>query len=328
MATVLREKVRGRRVIVTLASPAAGEAPGQELVVVNYDPARSLRQRGLDCAFTGRFHLELAPQPFTFTTWGLALDRRDRISRMVEEAQEQSFRQRTFLRAGRLKVAAGRPDAFGPICDSVVTDVVHEKDGADWRTTFTAIDGRLEWEQGFVNESAVADQDLSTVRSILEASDKVLAGAEPEAAFRAAFPELLQRTGPAGKNATGLYMFGPSRDLNKQYLDRLGLKMFWNAGKLRCIKADGYTTDPAVVLQDGRTLLWASKSGRGFYKFRALLDHRLMPGRQVHLRDVAGKPLGAAAYRVEEATMTGSTFDQTYYVQGVLRPSALLGTGG
>ncbi len=314
----------GRRLRVTLTMGGEDE----DLVVADYDDSRAesggAAALGLDATFAVTRHTLIEPQPLKVQVWGLSRERRDRLTRQVNEALERAYRTRSARRIGRIAVEAGRPGgAYGLLLSAEVMECKHHRDGADWRTEITAQDGRIAWKSGFVSESATGNTDLRTVEGLLSAAIPVLDGQEPSEAFKAAFPELLQRKGYDGPEQ-GFVMFGPWAKTNEDVKKLLNLREFWNSGRLITIGANELALDEAVVLVYGKTLLRADKVARGYVEAEALLDPRLEPGRQVRLEREDGTQYGlSTTYRVDQVEHRGSTWATEWTSAVVLRPTGL-----
>ena len=292
-------------------------APGVALVVADYDSSRGSRQsRGLDVSFSIRRHSALEPQPSTVTIWGLAEETRDAISRAVAEAREQAYLTSTQLQTGVIRVSAGRPgDRLVEICSDQIVDVpTHERDGADWRTTIRAFDGRLPWAHGKVSETRSETVDPIEVARQQQISLGLQAGGDYTLAELA--PDLVARgfTGYAG----GITMFGAFVDQNQA----VGLQARFSRGALVWYRADEAEIVPAVELVEGATLLHLDPPAAfGYRKAKALLNPLLEVGRQIFVRAARGQRLGP--YRVDEVTYSGGTRETTWYADLSLRPTAL-----
>lgn len=290
--------------------------------VCDYDDSRGTgASAGLDSAFHVTMHTRLEAQPASVTVYGLNKNTRDALDRRRDEALETSYRERTFRKLGRLKITAGRPDAFGVIADHEIMDVRHHRDGGDWRTEITALDGRIQWRAGFVTETSSGGVDLSTVEALINTAIPILEGKAPPDVFQAAFPELLSKTGVGGYEQ-GFVMFGPSIDENQNLEQLLGLRGFWNKGQFVYIRADLPGLDVALVLVEGTTVLEAQSESRGYVRVTSLMDYRIEPGRQIVLLRADGSFYGGApTYRVEQVEHQGSVWDSSWESTAVLRPS-------
>jgi hypothetical protein len=325
----LEEPAWGRRVLITVTGPAAGLPDGRELVVCDWDDARPGGDPGagssLACAFEVEQHLEGEPQHARVTVYGFSRDRRREILALVQQARRRSYRERAFTRAGRLSLAAGRPEAFGPLLDCAVLRAKPGRDGADWRIEFECVDGRQQWEEGVVRESTGEGVDLATAEEVLRAGLAFEAGEDPFGAFRRAFPELVAEAGPeAGSNRV---MLGSSREANRDVAREMGLREFWALGQLRYIPADAARGEPAVVLSVAESALHFEVDERGFGDLECLMDHRICPGRQVTILGEDGLPIGAPTYRIERAAHRGATWEPGWRTAATLRPSTMLGAG-
>lgn len=299
-----------------------------DVVLVDYDDSRAAAggaaSLGLDASFAVTRHTLIEPQPMKLQVWGLSRERRERITRQANEALERAYRERSLRQIGRVSVSAGRPGgAYGLLLSAEILEVRHHRDGPDWRTEIAAQDGRIAWKSGFVSESATGNTDLLTIEEILRAAIPILEGEEPADAFKAAAPELLQRKGYDGPEQS-FVAFGPWAASNEDILKVLGLRSFWNSGRLITVRADELALAEAVVLVEGRTLLRADPVARGYVEADALLDYRLEPGRQVLLQREDGSQVGlSATYRVDQVEHRGSTWATDWTSAMVLRPTGL-----
>ena len=302
----------GRRLIVTV----------DDVDVCDYDDSRGTgAAAGLDCAFNVTMHTRLEAQPASVTVYGLNKSTRDALDRRRDEALETAYRERTARKLGRVKITAGRPDAFGLLADHEIMDIRHHREGGDWRTEISALDGRIQWRSGFVTESTSGGVDLSTVEQIINAAVPILEGKAPPDVFQAAFPELLSMTGVGGYEQ-GLVMFGPSIDENQNLEQLLGLRGFWNKGQFTYIRADLPGLDLALVLVEGTNVLEIQSESRGYVRITCLMDYRVEPGRQIVLLKTDGTFYGGApTYRVEQVEHQGSVWDTSWESTAVLRPS-------
>ncbi len=290
--------------------------------VCDYDDSRGLGARaGLDSSFQITKHTRLEAQPASVTVYGLNREVRDALDRKRDEALDTAYKERTARKLGRLRITAGRPDAYGLLADHEIMDIRHHREGGDWRTEITALDGRIQWRAGFVTETASGNVDLSTVEQLMNLAVPILEGKSPPEVFQAAFPELLQKTGVGGYEQ-GFVMFGPSLDENENLQQLLGLKGFWNNGQFIHIRADTPGLDIALEVKLGTNVLEAQSESRGFVRLTALMDYRIEPGRQVVLLREDGSTYGTApTYRVDQVEHSGSVWDTDWTSQAVLRPS-------
>lgn len=307
----------GRRVRVTL------ETGGVAVLVADARPDAPPAEQGLRCSFSISKHLLLQPQKARLTVWGMSRERRDDLTRVLDESLALAWKTRSARNVGRLKIEAGRPGSFGPLFVGLIMTISHHREGAGWRTEIEAQDGRLEWKNAFVSQSVLPDVDLSTIQDVLAAAEQVQLGKEPLAAFAERFGDLVQLKGKAGYEQ-GFALLGPSKDANQAILDLLGLDAFWADGELKYVPRGRTTNDPAVMLVREETLLSETRVERGYSDVMAFLDPLLQPGRQVQLREQDGRPIRALAHRIESLQADGSTWDRAWYSKMRLRPSLRL----
>lgn len=311
----------GRAIQVEITG--AGVAPGRSLLVADYDSSRWRgAERGLDVSFSVRRHSALEPQPSTITIWGLSEQTRDTISRAVEEAREQAYLTATQARTGVVTVRAGRPGVrLVEICSDQITDTpMHERDGADWRTTIQAADGRLPWAYGKVSETRSETVDPLEVARQQQIALGVQAQQAGDFTLAEFAPDLVARgfTGYAG----GLTMFGAFVDQNQAVLNALGLQARFSRGQLVWYRADEAEIQPALELVEGSTLLRLDPpAAYGYRRGRAMLNPLIEVGRQIFVRRTSGQRLGP--YRVDDVTYTGGTRESAWYADFTLRPTSV-----
>lgn len=304
----------GRRVRITLDDGDSG------VLVADHYPDRD---DGLHVSVETDLTLTLTPQPCRVTVWGLSSERRALLTAKQRTALNTAWVTRKTRNIGRIRVEAGRLGAFGTCFVGVLMKVEHARDGADWRTTITAQDGRIEWANARVSESVAPGVDLADFEAVLRASEETLLGKEPFAAFAGQFEGLLQKKSVGGYEQ-GFALMGNSIEQNQRLADALHLEPFWAFGRWIYVPRGRSTSDPAVRLVRDRTLWSDSEGERGYRTVTAPLDHRHMPGRQVQLREEDGRDIGAAAYRIESVRRVFSTWDQSWNDAMALRPTTPL----
>jgi len=134
----------GRRVRVTLDDGDSG------VLIADHYPDRD---DGLHVSVETELTLTLTPQPCRVVVWGLSAERRALLTAKQKTALNTAWLTRKTRNIGRIRVEAGRLGAFGVTFVGVLMKIEHARDGADWRTTITAQDGRLEWANARVTES-------------------------------------------------------------------------------------------------------------------------------------------------------------------------------
>lgn len=271
-------------------------------------------------------NVSLEPNTTTVQVINLSQFNRDKLTRRIDEAKKLSFDKRSEIKAGTLKVSAGYeiPEL---ISQTNILDIKHEKNGSTWVTTIKAQDGRLAWSNAFVKETLDAGgADLSTVKSVLNAVAKIQEGVESEQAFQQALPEYQVSKGTIGFR-NGYVMFGPVREKYRDIFDALGINVWISDGRLVAAPRDLPLPGVAVVAQEGKGLLRAVKEEDRNYTITTLLNPKLEPGRQVHLLDKKGKPIGVGVYRVNHSQWIGATMENEWVTTAELRPTALGGIG-
>lgn len=304
----------GRRVRVTLDDGATG------VLIADHYPDRD---EGLHVSVEALLTTTLTPQTCTVTVWGLSAERRTLLTAKQREAVALAWETRTVRRIGRIKVEAGRPDAFGTTFVGMIMEIKHTRNGADWRTTITAQDGRLQWANARVQESIVPGIELADYEKVIRASEEALLGKVPFEAFAAQWKGLAEVKSVQGFEQ-GFAVMGQSIPQNQRLCDALHLEAFWYQGALIYVPRGRSTSDPAVELVRDVTLWAETETTRGYRSVTATLDHRLTPGRQVLLREEDGKPIGARAFRIDACRRSFSTFDSAWHDTLSLRPTTPL----
>lgn len=304
----------GRRVRVTLDDGEAG------VLIADHYPDRD---DGLHVSAEIELNTQLAPQPCRIEVWGLSAERREQLTAKQKQAMNTAWLTRKTRRIGRLRVEAGRVGAFGVVFAGMIMRIEHNPDGADWRTTITAQDGRLEWANARVSESIAPGVALADFEAVLRASEEALLGKEPFEAFAGQFKGLLELKSLGGYEQ-GFALMGNSIEQNQRLCDALHLEPFWLHGRFMYVPRGRSTRDRAVVLVRGDTLLHETEIERGYRNAIALLDHRTSPGRQILLTEDDGRPIGARAHRADSVKRIFSTWDAAWYDHLALRPTTPL----
>jgi len=312
------------------------------------------QSRNLDVDFTVEKHTKLEPMKTSITIYGLSQDTRDRMSRELDAANQVAWKLRRAIQAGAVDILEGTEDIvlsalvvqgaevqidagygldYGTLAvASILPDgLSHERDGAGYRTEITAQDNRFLWQDGFVSATVAGGVSLYDYQAVIDASEAVQAGEESLAAFTAAFPNLTAiKDIPGHKN--GFVLHGAAQRQRRQLSEVLGLQPFLTEdGELMFLNPTQTRVGLAVRLAPSSGLLSAVPISRGFYKGVSLLNHRLGPGRQVLLFDALDPllphveiPVGAGVFRVDHVAHTGSSHQQTFYSETVLRPTAIM----
>jgi hypothetical protein len=300
----------------------------------------------LDCDFTVSRWVKPEPQPLSLTIYNLSQENRERLTQQQERArqigwrrlqavqsgavlvlpgQEAATQQALVAQTGLVEIFAGYQTDASLLCRYQIMPqdgIDHVYNGVDWVTTIRAQDGRLPWQNAWVSESMVPGVLLRDIQRVLVASEEMLEGTLDEDTFAQAYPELLQyKPEPGYRN--GYVLHGPTKDMNTDILETLGLEAFYRDGTLQYIRKGAATWPDAVRLSQANNVLAAPESmDRGFYKVKSLLDHRLEPGRQVQVFGVDDvTPIGAGIFRIDEVVHVGSNYGSPFDSTMILRPS-------
>lgn len=279
------------------------DVPGSAFSIENSD------DDGLRIAFA--ISRSNAPDPDTATirVFGLSQTTRGKISALYE-----------ITNTLRVKLFAGYAQRSELIFLGDVYKLLHEHPrGESWITTLTTGDGQ-DAVRSQMEASFVADVPIDTVRRLTEAALGLTPNASAEAQFQAALGSSTVTTFENGFVATG-----PASEVLTEIASSLNLKWWIKDGEIIYVRKDQVTTDFAIVLNPKTGLLHASKPKElGDVEFRALLNPRIFPGRQVVLQDENGVPIGAPAHRVDSAEYNGDTHGDDWSVSCVARRTILL----
>lgn len=314
------EKYR-RSLKILLAHPGA-EKP---LVLSEWRSGQPVGTSGRFCKFTVNWHSKPEPQRATIEIQGLAKSVRDLVVSLHEEAEAQSLRDRRLIGSGKVSIVAGYKDDTGLLyVGDLAPDGVKIRPGNPQPVlTLAALDGRIAWEERYVRKSFGAGVDVRTISGVLAAAGDFMAGKSVDEAFEEQFPELTKRTdGPAAFEG-GFVLFGKSQKANRNLCRDLRIQPFFVDGEMIYISQDTTLLGEAITLIRGVNLLSAEPIGLGRYSVRALLDHRFRPGRQINLRELDGKPIGAGTFRMDEGQtmggMEGGPFNSTLTLRPTVR---------
>jgi hypothetical protein len=339
----------GRRIRITV---------GDE-IVCDLDPFEDQDTndgRNLDVTFTTEKHTKLEPLKTSLTLYGLSRDRRDLLTSNLDAANKIAWKTRRKIQAGqvdilegqeqaalqslrvngaRVKIEAGYGNEFGVlnVAQILPNGLKHSYEGPGWKTEISAQDNRFLWQNAFVSQTVAGGVSLYDYQAVIDASEAVQAGEEAVSAFTAAFPNLTQiKDIPGHKN--GFVLHGQAQRNRRQLCEVLGLRPFLNEfGELIYLDANATRSTQAVKLAPSTGLLSKQRQDRGYYTAVSLLNYRLGPGVQVLFFDEDPDspdpnrplevPVDGGVFRVDHATHTASSFDDTYYSELVLRPTSL-----
>jgi hypothetical protein len=231
-------------------------------------------------------------------------------------------------------VEAGYDNDIGPLARAQILPdgLEHARQpGGGWITTIKAQDSRLPWANAFVSEEIAPGVALEDMNQALRISEQYLAGEIGAAEVNAQIPGLIERLDGAGYE-NGRVLHGATRDENAALMQTLGVRgPFLINGTPVFVSANTTIFGVAIVLQlpgddiDGQViapggLLTYKELPRGFLETTSLLNHRLVAGRQVKVLDELGMPIGGGLYRVDFVQHAGSSFEQSFYSNCILRP--------
>lgn len=286
----------------------------------------------LTCSFSVKRSTNPQPHECTISVLGLSRARREGILKAYETAESTAWSTRSELQLGKIRVDAGYGDDVATL---FVGDLAPDGVKPEWSRPghtmhLRALDGRIAWKGRFVNKSSGANVDIKTIRQVLAAGGDYMAGVESEQAFDKNFPNLVKKKIGFAGYESGYAIFGESREHNRSLCRTLGIAPFYQDGEVRYMSLEAALLDAAVVLSQerGGVLLSYQPLGLDRYRVRTLMEHRLRPGRQVHLRDDLGRPIGRGVYRVDSMHAFGGNRTQDYYVEADLLATALTPGGG
>lgn len=281
----------------------------------------------LQCSFVVRRSTNPQPHECEVRVYGLSRARREALVAAYEVAESTSYRARAELGLGRLRIDAGYGDDAATLFvgDLAPDGVQVEPQHPGHVVVLRALDGRIAWKGRFVNKSAGKNVDINTIRGVLEAGGDYMAGKDPDRVFEERFPSLVKRKQGFPGYESGYAIFGESRKHNRTLCETLGIVPFFQDGEVRYMSGDVALLDSAVELSaaEGGLLLAASPLGNNRWRASTLMEHRLRPGRQVHLYDETGKPIGVGVYRVESMVATGTNRGRAFGTEVDLVPTAL-----
>lgn len=279
----------------------------------------------LKCSFTIRRSTNPQPHDCTLKVWGLSRDRREALLKAYETAEELSFKTRSELELGKIRIDAGYKDDAATlfIGDLAPDGVKPEALRPGHLVTFRALDGRIAWKGRFVNKTAGKNVDINSIRGILAAGGDYMAGKDPELTFAKQFPTLVKKKQGFPGYESGYAIFGESRKHNRTLCDTLNIAAYFQDGEIRYMSRDAALLDTAVSLSaaPGGLLLQATPLGLNRYRVQTLMEHRLRPGRQVVLTDELARPIGVGLFRVESMVASGTNRGQEFNVEADLVPS-------
>lgn len=329
------------------------------ILVADIDPRmpEASARHSLDVSFETEGHTLLSPLATKVTVIGLNRVTRAMLTTQQQAAKKVAWEEYQKVLTGALAVTeeemifqvqqklvfsglqvlveAGYQDDFAVIANAqaMPDGIKHDTSGVP-TTTIEAQDGRYPWQNGFVSQEMAPGVTYMDWALVEQLSEGVLDGTLAVATVAAAAPDLLARKNFAGY-LNGRVLQGDASARVTEIAETLGLRPFFARGERVWIDPRAYALGEAVVLKligkpiagvetpaPGGLLSYAEQD-RGFLSVRCLLNHRIIPGRQVMVLDELGVPVGAGTFRCDYVKHTGSTFGQEFNTEAILRPMTI-----
>lgn len=345
-------KLFGRRIRVRVGSLVVCDLDPRVPESVN-------SQRNLDVQFSTQSHVKAEPLVTELTIYGLDKLTRDQLTANNDLARRTAWQNYQAVQVGEVLVDPDNADQISEVTASlvaqgatVIIEAGYDNDfgtlaraqilpndgleharqpGGGWITTIKAQDSRLPWANAFVSEEVAPGVALEDMNQALRVSEQFLAGEIGAAEVNAQIPGLVERLDNVGYE-NGRVLHGATRDENAALMQTLGLRgpflinaepVFLSAnttifGLAIVLQLPGDDIDGQVIAPGG--LLTYKLLPRGYLETMSLLNRRLVAGRQVRVLDELGVPIGGGLYRVDFAAHVGSSFEQNYYTNCILRP--------
>lgn len=283
----------------------------------------------LACEFTTRSIAGPYPQELELVVHGLSRATRELMLKTYDAAEEMALKTRKVLQFGRIRLDAGYGlDAATLFIGDIAPDglrVAYTRPGHS--VTIKALDGRVEWKGRFNNKSSGSNVDLQTMRSVLALQSDYVTGVDADRSFAERFPNLVKKKQGFPGYESGFAIFGESRTHNKKICEDLGMTPIFRDTEIVYLPSDSATLDVAVVVTalGNGALLDAQPLGRGRFRIRTLLEHRMRPGRQVILSDDLGRPIGGSGglFRADAVVATGGIRTASFEMESDLSPTGL-----
>jgi len=284
----------------------------------------------LACEFTVRSIAGPYPQECEVVVHGLARTTREMMLKLFDAAEELALKTRDVLKFGRVVLEAGYGEDYGVLfIGDIAPDgmrVMYTRPGHS--VTLRALDGRLKWKGRFNNKTSGSNTDLQTMRSVLALQSDYVTGVDADRSFAERFPSLVKKKLGFPGYESGFAIFGESRSNNKKICEDLGITPFFRDTEIVYIPSDSATLEEAVVLtaKGNGALLDAQPLGRGRFRVRSELEHRLRVGRQVVLSDDLGRPIGGSGglFRVDASAAIGGVRTADFNHECDLTPTGLV----
>lgn len=274
-------------------------------------------------SFSVTAHNRIDPNDGEITVFGLSQRNRDAISHAYDLAREAAIRGGGNGSVGDVTLEVGHDGVLSQVFKADITEIRHRRERPGWSTTITARDGLLPFANGIVNETIMPGVDINLAMTVIATSMRIaFLDVDSEGAFRDALTQFVAR-----QNQGGLVLQGPTRDVLVELLESMRVAWTFEGGRLVLTRFDKTKTDFAVLLspQTGLKLNGIEHRSLGRMSVTAVLNPKLLPGRQVAVTDELGLPIGSERHRIDKSQINGDTRGDEWDVVCDLRPTQAVG---
>lgn len=211
------------------------------------------------------------------------------IFNMAEATRSQIERQRD-----RVVLTAGYEGNQAIIFIGDISNVTHQKQGADIISVIECGDGEVQYRDAFINESF-----------------------GPGATFKQVFARIAEKSGlglgvtnglPNHTFNNGVVITGPIRDVMDKYQRTFGFEWSIQDGQLQVLAPTLDTGEATVILNVDTGMINAPQKTEKGIKVESLLQPDLKPGRSVKVESLSINGL----FKIEKVVHTGETFGQNW----------------
>lgn len=231
------------------------------------------------------------------------------IYNLSETSRKQVQKQNAFV-----KLIAGYQQRTEILFQGDVTTAYHTKNGPDWITKIQAGDGARTMRKARVSESFAAGTTLGDVLTRLAQRTGLNVGNLTDAVSQGNLRNALTQF------TKGFAVSGVAIDELEKVAQTAGLEISVQDGALQFSDPSRVVGTEVALLKPDTGLVGSPEVGeKGKVKARALIQQKLLPGRQCKLesREIRG------FFKIEKVTFTGDNFDPTWYADLELRPFVL-----
>ena len=246
----------------------------------------------LDLSFTVTKTLEREPNTCDLTIYNLNPEHRKQLS-MVKGGPA-------------VKVEAGYADDCGVLFLGQLEEVYSHKEGSDWITELHSGDAASKLAKARTNRSYNAGTEVGKIIGDTIKDMGVGIGNSLKALMSG---DLL---GAKNKFANAVTLSGPSTHALDRMLSSVGKEWSIQDGQIQVMDKRAFIEGTAVLLNADTGMIGSPTIGNdGVLKVKALLNHKIVPGRKLMIESAEIKKSG---YRVERVEYTGETYGQAWYV--------------